>query len=345
MDNYAGELRMVGFNFAPEGWALCTGQLMAISDGQALFDLIGTTYGGDGQGTFGLPDLQGRIAIGSGQGPGLSQRALGAFGGEEAVMLTVPQMPAHSHAFLASTDTASSDAPEGQVLASELAFELYLEADPSIPLSPGSITLSGASQPHTNLQPYLVVNYIISLGGAPPSEPAPEGAQPFVAEIRAFPWSFVPQGWAPCKGQLMSIAQNPMLFQLLGTWFGGDGRTTFALPNLVGQAAVGAGQGAGRSSYWIGESGGDQTVTLLGSESPSHGHRLLAAPGSGDLTSPAALAQPESGSPYMADQTPAAMLAAAAVSTAGGSAPHNNMQPYLALNYAVALTGVFPPRG
>ncbi len=169
-DPYIGEIRMFGGNFAPAGWALCNGQLLSISEYSALFSLIGTTYGGDGQNTFALPNLQGRIPIHAGRSPGLSPRVLGEMGGVESVTLTSGQAAAHSHTFSGSTDTAEASDPAGNVLAAAPGISLFLKAQPVRPLGPETITASaGGNQPHQNMQPYLCVSFIIALEGVYPS--------------------------------------------------------------------------------------------------------------------------------------------------------------------------------
>lgn len=171
-------------------------------------------------------------------------------------------------------------------------------------------------------------------------------SDPFVAEIRIFPFNFPPVGWAFCDGQLLPISQNTALFSLLGTTYGGDGKSTFALPNLQGMVAVQSGQGQGLSLRDLGEVGGSETVTLLESEIPAHAHGLRVSPDDGDLSNPSptrALARSSGGFAY--DAAPNASMSPAAMGTAGGSFPHNNLQPYLVLSYCIALQGVFPPRG
>ena len=173
-------------------------------------------------------------------------------------------------------------------------------------------------------------------------------ADPFVAEIRIFPFSFAPKGWAWCAGQLLPLAQNTALFSLLGTMYGGDGKSTFALPDLQGKAPMFWGQGPGLSPYVAGEAGGSETVTLLESEIPSHTHAMRDHDiDLGELNAPSptrALAQSSNSTIYTApaNLTPMKMQALA---PAGGSQPHNNMQPYLTCNFCIALQGVFPPRG
>jgi microcystin-dependent protein len=170
---------------------------------------------------------------------------------------------------------------------------------------------------------------------------------PFVAEIRIFPFNFAPKGWAFCDGQLMPISQNTALFSLLGTTYGGDGKSTFALPDLQGCAPMHPGQGPGLSLHDLGETSGSETVTLLASEMPGHNHQLRADtldPADTNVPSPgAALASSTGGTLY---QTAAnTQLAPQALAPAGGDQPHNNLQPYLTLNFNIALQGVFPPRG
>jgi microcystin-dependent protein len=170
-------------------------------------------------------------------------------------------------------------------------------------------------------------------------------SDPFVAEIRIFPFNFAPKGWAFCNGQLMPISQNTALFSLLGTTYGGDGKSTFALPNIQGSAPMHPGQGPGLSLHDLGESSGSDTVTLLESEIPAHSHTLRAVPdiASGRDPANAVLARSRGGSIY----APAAALTAMnplALAVSGGGLPHNNMQPYLTLSFCIALQGVFPPR-
>lgn len=169
---------------------------------------------------------------------------------------------------------------------------------------------------------------------------------PFVAEIRIFPFNFAPRGWAMCNGQLLPLSQNTALFSLLGTSYGGDGRTTFALPNLQGSAPMQPGQGPGLSLHDLGETGGAQTVTLLESEIPAHSHGLSVQsnPGNVKLPSPAVGLARAAGENVYGPTTNLVALAPQTLPPTGGSQPHNNMQPYLTLNFCIALQGVFPPR-
>jgi microcystin-dependent protein len=178
-------------------------------------------------------------------------------------------------------------------------------------------------------------------------------ADPFVAEIRIFGFNFAPTGWAMCNGQIMPISQNTALFALLGTVYGGDGKSTFALPNLQGSAPMHPGQGSGLSLRDLGEQSGSETVTLLQEEMPVHTHNMLARAAAGSTTDPQGAAPANmsfvSGASIgqvrgYSTSVPADTPMSATLSVAGSSLPHNNMQPYLTLNYCIALQGVFPPR-
>ncbi len=174
-------------------------------------------------------------------------------------------------------------------------------------------------------------------------------ADPFVAEIRIFPFNFAPKGWAFCNGQLLPISQNTALFALLGTTYGGDGKSTFALPDLEGSSAMHPGQGQGLSLRDLGEMGGAETVTLLQSEMPAHTHAANAVGVVSTTAAPStqtAIARSVNGSAFAAYAQGNALqqLAPEALPIAGGSLPHNNLQPYLTLNYCIAMQGVFPAR-
>lgn len=163
-DQFVGEIRQVGFNFAPVGWALCNGQLLSISQNTALFSLLGTAYGGDGRTTFGLPDLQGRVPMQWGQGPGLTQRSLGEQGGSATVTLLASQMPAHSHPLLAVPDPAESNNPSSKALARGVNLTAYATAN-NTTMAPLAVSSAGQGLPHNNLPPYQVLNFIIALQG------------------------------------------------------------------------------------------------------------------------------------------------------------------------------------
>jgi len=174
-------------------------------------------------------------------------------------------------------------------------------------------------------------------------------SNPFLAEIRIFPFNFAPAGWAMCNGQLMPLSQNTALFSLLGTTFGGDGKSNFGLPDLQGNVPLAPGQGPGLSLHDLGESGGEQTVTLLQSETPAHTHSLQASGSPADLNSPGPVRSLARSNPTYIYKQPAGAappvpMAGGVVALQGGGQPHNNLQPYLTLNFCIALQGVFPAR-
>jgi microcystin-dependent protein len=231
-------------NSLPNGFLPADGRLMSIAQNTALFSLIGTTYGGNGVTTFALPDLRGRSAIGTGQGPGLSSQTLGEIIGTETGVLTVNQIPAHHHTLPAGGNTLDA----------------------------------GGGQPFSIMQPTTALNYIIALEGIYPPHnsalPLVANAEPFLGEVDLFAGNFAPQGWALANGQLLSISQNTALFSLLGTTYGGNGVTTFALPDLRGRIGLGMGQGVGLSNLIEGTAIGSESVTLSIDQIPPHDHSI-----------------------------------------------------------------------
>jgi microcystin-dependent protein len=176
MDQFLGEIRMTGFNFAPNGWALCNGQTLSISENSALFALLGTFYGGNGVSTFNLPDLQGRVPIHQGNGPGLSPYVIGENGGTENVTLLSNQMPAHNHLVGVNNQNGGNADPTNAILAvgntggrSPAATDDYTTSAATGNLAANAVSIAGGNQPHSNLQPFLTVNFIIALTGIFPS--------------------------------------------------------------------------------------------------------------------------------------------------------------------------------
>jgi microcystin-dependent protein len=173
MEGYIAEIRMFGGNFAPRGWALCQGQILSIAQNTALFSLLGTTYGGNGQTTFALPDLRGRVAVGTGQGPGLPSVNLGEMSGEPTHTLIITEMPAHNHAaqMQGNSNPGDTSSPAGATPATSTARDnLYINAAPNAPMAANTVTvgIAGGSQPHNNMQPYTGLNYIICMEGIYP---------------------------------------------------------------------------------------------------------------------------------------------------------------------------------
>ena len=209
----------------------------------------------------------------------------------------------------------------------------------------------GGSQPHENRQPFLVLNFIIALQRHLPvaqleTERTTIMGEPYIGEIRMFGGNFAPAGWAFCNGRLMPISENDALFTLIGTTYGGDGQETFALPNLQGRVPIHAGQGPGHqpelrhSGRWR----ASRVVTLTAQQIPIHTHAMLASSANGQQPQPTNgfLAQTDPGFPYVAQSQPFKQLNANSVGPIGGSQPHDNMEPYLAISFIISLFGVFP---
>ena len=170
-DPYVGEIRMVGFNFAPQGWAFCDGSLMSISQNEVLFTLIGTTYGGDGQQTFALPDLRGRRFVHAGTDRSGTPWVQGQVGGTETVTLTAGQLPAHTHPPIAASTSGTTSTPSGTVWAGAQGAVLpYSSSAPNIAMNPGLVDAAGQGLPHENMAPFLVINFVIALFGIFPSQ-------------------------------------------------------------------------------------------------------------------------------------------------------------------------------
>ena len=176
MDPFVAQLLLVPYNFAPRGWAFCQGQIMSIAQNTALFSLIGTFYGGNGTSTFGLPDLRGRAALGQGQGPGLSDYAIGELSGTENVTLLQTEMPFHSHTPQGVAQHGNQASPINFALSDAVdqnntPLNLYAAGTPTIAMNPGAISLSGNNVPHNNLMPFLALNWVIALSGVFPTRP------------------------------------------------------------------------------------------------------------------------------------------------------------------------------
>lgn len=336
---YVGEIRQFAGNFAPAGWAFCDGQLMPISENETLFNLIGTTYGGDGQSTFAAPGLNGRVPMHMGTLNGTTYQ-IGETGGAEAVTLTTAQIPNHTHNALGAS-VGTADRGDGNVWAESKGAKPYVAGPATTLMNANAIGASGGSQPHDNMIPFVGLNYIISLFGTFPSPSGGNGI-PFLAQINIFSFNFAPGGWAMCNGQFLPINQNQALFSLLGTTFGGNGQTTFALPNLQGRIVMDDGTGFSGSMV-LGEVAGEVSHTLNSGELAAHSH----APNAGsrpDVNTPAAnyWASGTGFTPFAA--IPDGQMATGTMSSVGGSQAHNNMSPFLVLNFCIALTGIFPSR-
>ncbi len=264
-------------NFAPRGWALADGQLLSIAQNTALFSILGTTYGGDGRTTFALPDLRGRVPVGAGTGPGLPPVSLGQQLGSETLTLTAANLPIHTHPLPDSVNTTGD---------------------------------TGGSQAIDNRQPSLGLNPVITVEGLFPSRSL--STDSYLGSIDWFAGNFAPRGTRFAHGQLLPISQFSALFSILGTTYGGDGRTTFALPDLRGRTPIHIGSGAGLDTVRLGEQGGMTTTLLTTNTLPFHSHNIPGVPNT--------------------------------TVGIGAGQPFANEQPYLGVNYQIALNGIFPSR-
>lgn len=258
--------------FAPGGSMSAAGQLLPIQQNTAVFSLLGTNYGGDGRTNFAVPNLAGRAIIGDGFAPGLSQRTIGETTGSANVALALAQLPAHTHSL-------SGGQFSGQ---------------------------TGGNQPYDNMQPSLALTRVIAIEGIYPSQGGGGNGSAFLGQVATFGGNFAPGGWMRADGQLLPIDQYSALFSLIGTTYGGNGVTTFALPDLRGRVSVGA-----NGNQTLGTTFGQESTALTSAQMPAHNHAL---PGG------------------------------VATGNAGGNTPVNNVQPSLALNYLIALNGIYPSR-
>lgn len=340
-DSFVGEIRMFAGRNPPQGWGLCQGQLVRIADYEALFDVIGTTYGGDGVNNFGIPDLRGRVPVHQGTNPNTGTNyPMGKTGGAQTVVLDGETMPAHSHEFRATTAPGTQTNPGNSLLANSQGPQPFIQEDPSGILDSSSVQPVGGGNAHENRQPYLAINFMISLYSNQDG-----GMDPFLGEIRIFPYNFAPVGWARCDGQGLSVSQNSELFSVLGTTYGGDGRTAFKMPNLPGSVPLGAGQGTNLDLYDLGQPGGQPVIRLGPEQLPWHNHGIRAQtidPGDNRVPAPNLYL----GNTLMySTARPTGTLNNSALAPTGSGAPHENRMPYLPLTFCIAIDGTYPNPG
>ncbi|MBL8179896.1 MAG: tail fiber protein [Bryobacterales bacterium] len=335
-----GNIYCAAFPFAPKDFVPCDGRLLSIANYEGLFKVIGSQYGGDGATNFAAPDLRSRAPRHVD-----SSNPIGVRSGVETVQLALDQIPPHTHALQANPGTADSASIDGNVLAAGDPRGINAYAAPSATLDgldPLSVGETGGNGSHANLQPFLAMNYLIAWNGALGiNDPADE---PYIGEVRAFPWGATPSGWLPCDGRSLPIPAYAALYGLIGPTFGGDGATSFNVPDLRGRVPIGVGQGSDLSPYTMGERGGTETVSLAIAAMPAHSHApesVTGAPTTGDpsgnmLASEAAIFN----LPSSLDAT----LDGSAIGVTGEGAGHDNMMPFLALNYCICFQGVYPAR-
>ncbi len=341
-----GEIRLFAGTVAPRNWAMCDGSVLKIVFFEDLYRVIGSTYGGDGETTVGLPDLRGRAPMHIGSGPGLTPRALAETGGTEQAGLSAEQMPKHSHVLSAVPAPATDREPRVSSFMAQSDQNIYAPGGANaVAMAPASIATVGSGAPHENMQPYVSVSFIIATIGQFPfrNEYSFSPADPYTGEIRMFAGDYVPTNgpgsWWPCDGQILRIASVPGLFDVIGTTYGGDGHETFALPNLQGRIPIGA-----ADAHPLGEAGGSATVTLTIDNLPGHSHALNAAsgPGVSERAAGNMLASSTGGDLYAPATSKLTAMSPGALSRAGGGEPHNNMQPYLPVTFMICYAGSDP---
>ena len=349
-DQMLGEIRLFAGDYAPSGWTLCDGRLLLVDQYPDLFSLLGTTYGGNGVTTFAVPDLRGRVALGAGTGPGLPTYNTGQTGGSATIKYTNENLPAHSHAvsFNSNIDAADADTPSG-TLPAVTNGNTYNPASDAL-MGPNSLnttmTYTGMGETQNNMQPYLAVNYIISLY----NQCYGEG---FYGEVRMIAVNKnLPEGWFPCDGRLLSIDYYFALYSLIGTVFGGDGVSTFAIPDMRGRVPLSNGVSPGGTvNYVRGSYGGAESQTITVDMMAEHSHIVTGTTtmnvysGIGDANTPVGnypAVNPQRGYEYSTTAGSTALVSAETSET-GNSQPVLNVQPYCTIQYIISADRAIYP--
>jgi len=335
LDPYIGEIRLFAFDMPVKGWLKCDGTLLPINGNEALFSLIQTTYGGDGFTSFAIPDLQSRVPLSVGEGYGL-----GKYGGEESVTLQVEHLPAHRHTVNSNNGGGKENA--GGNLWGNSSHNVYAPEPGTITMNPATVQSYGGGDGHENRIPFQAINYFIAITGEYPSPDGKFISDPYLSELRIFSFDFAPMGWVPCNGQLLPINQNQALYSLLGIVYGGNGVSTFGVPDLKARVPMHTGPTMPR-----GMGGGEAEHTLTLNEMPVHAHTPLASSDTRNSISPGNnyWANQPAGTPY-GNIIDNGAMAETALSIEGAGLPHNNMAPYAVLNICMATQGLYPePQG
>lgn len=354
---FAGEVAMLAGGEAPAGFKPCDGQLLPAAEYETLSALLGARFGGDGERTFALPDLRGRVPLGCGEVESLGRYRLGDTGGAEAVALTPGELATHSHPFHASRATGTEVDPAGRVLAQSASWHIYRPNVPDDPMhaaavapSCGIVPEAGSAsgpvaRPHDNMMPYRCLNLVMSLTGRSPRDATPgrEAGGPPPGRIRLLAGGDVPPGHEPCDGRLLPIAGHERLFAVLGVTHGGDGRTTFALPDLRGRVPIHRGRGPGLTGRTLGEIGGAESVALSVEQVPRHAHALTGTHCPAVIGEPEGRSMAQAGYQSRADQR--VELAEQALGSTGEGQGHGNLQPYLSLRFVIAARAAVQSAG
>lgn len=343
-----GEIRMFASPAIPRGWTPLDGRSLPQNEVPWWLGLIGDAFGAT-KGSVTLPDMRGRAPMGAPEGAGQGLAA-----GTETVNLTLGQMPPHTHQIIAGTgDSVVPPARNyfGPVESNgpNAPFNIYSSASPNIPLAAPTLSETGAGTGHENRQPLLAINFCICLqGGFPAMDKFLTDDDGCLGEIRLFAFAVLPEYYLPCDGRLLQISEYTDLYALIGTTYGGDGQSTFALPNMSGRVPVGAGQGPGLSHYAVGAAAGCEQVKLETAQIPAHAHVASVSSLDASMQAPApqaTLGDVQPASLYQtADTTPSGLvpLNDGSVQAAGESQPHTNIQPSLGLQFAICVRGTLP---
>lgn len=340
MNGYISEIRAFAFPFDIKFWLPCDGRSLHINQNLQLFQLIGTTFGGSGD-TFNIPDLRDRVLIGNGAG-----RPDFAIGGEEAHSLSIQEMPRHSHQAVASSHDADTSTPLENFWPANAGYVTESNAS----MNAQAVLQVGFGTAHDNMSPYLAVNYAICISGVYPGKDFGNEDE-YLGGTKMFAGKVESKHWLPCDGRLLPLEANRALFSLLGTYYGGDGVTNFAVPDLRGRAPVCWGEGAFKdlTPYKIGEAAGEESTRVTMGQMAWHFHPVLANVKGNSLNPSNMVWANQPGRPtvfcFAKEKGVGALMNPAALAEVGGDQPHNNMMPFQAIHFLIALTGEFPPRG
>ncbi len=329
-----GEIRLIAENFAPRNWAFCKGQLLNISQHTALFSILGTTYGGDGKQNFSLPDFQGKVAMGMGQGRDLADIKLGEVTGKEYLTIEEKNMPRHSHGLLGTTSSLD-------ITANGKSVPFILSVSEQTVKDSITTLMQGSAYPFDNRQPSIGLNYIICISGSFPvrsaglndilQDPDPFG---YTGEIKPFAGNFAPVNWALCTGEKIEKAGHELLFNMIGTSFYSTS-TMFFLPDLRGRIVIGAGQGTGLTNRKIAERPGLKQIQLQENRQETnipHSHQIF-----NKSTDETKLNDKNYFIPLAVPANVSSIIGSGL--TGGNSTPLTNIQPSLAINYLICLKG------
>ncbi len=336
---YPAEIRMFAFADETEGYVVCDGRTYPVNPDDQLFRLIGSTFGKE-EGRYKLPDLRDRVLIGSGPAhPAFST------GGEDAHKLTVEEMPKHRHKTVTSSNKSDSPSPKEHFWPAEAGYT----AQNNSVMNDQAVEAAGGGVAHDNMSPFLTINYTICTDGMY-TDGQFQPVEEYLGTIRAFATKVTSGAWLPCDGRELPIASNNTLFSLLNTRYGGNGTTTFALPDLRGRAAVQYSyKNPNLTAYELGEKAGVETVSLTVSQMPGHSHAPLAAANASSQRPEGQVWANEDRRPsidgFATAKGTGVTMSAAALGEAGGDQPHNNMMPYLGIEYMICCLGIYPSHG